>query len=153
MGDITMRKTFVPKVDDIQKEWYIVDATNLILGRMATRIADVLRGKHKPMFAPNVDTGDFVVVVNADKVKLSGKKLLQKIDFRHSGWPGGAKFTQYDKLMRENPEKAVLLAVRGMLPKNKLRSKFIKKLHIYRGENHPHVAQSPKALKIAGKAI
>jgi len=143
-----MRKTYFAKNTDAIKNWYIVDAENVVLGRLATRIANILRGKHKPMFTPNVDTGDNIVVINASKVKLTGKKLLQKVNFRHSGFPGGVTLTRYDVMMKDTPEKAIYLAVKGMLPKNKLRDVFIKKLHIYKGAEHSHISQKPEVLDI-----
>jgi large subunit ribosomal protein L13 len=142
------KKTYSAKKEDLKRNWYVVDAKDWILGRLATRIAMVLRGKHKPIFTQHVDTGDNVVVLNVEKMKFTGKKLEQKYDFRNSGYPGGAKFTRYDKLMDENPEKVLYLAVYGMLPKNKMRSKVIKKLHIYKGETHPHIAQDAKVFDI-----
>lgn len=143
-----MRKTFVAKKENLEKKWYLVDANDIVLGRLATRVANILRGKHKPIFTPHVDTGDNVIVINAENVKLTGKKLVQKMDFRYSGYPGGTTFTRYDVLMKTNPEKAVRLAVRGMLPKNKLRDVIIKKLHIYKGAEHLHIAQQPEKLDI-----
>ncbi|MFC1566976.1 50S ribosomal protein L13 [bacterium] len=143
-----MKSTFFAKNEEVKKDWLIIDAEGKVLGRLATRIADILRGKKKPIFTPHVDTGDFVIVLNADKIRLTGKKLEQKFAFRHTGYPGGVKLTRYDKLMSEKPEKAVQLAVSGMLPKNKLRAKFLKKLHIYKGTEHPHEAQKPKVIEI-----
>jgi large subunit ribosomal protein L13 len=143
-----MRKTYFAKKTDAIKNWYIVDAENIVLGRLATRLATVLRGKHKPMYTPNIDTGDNIVVINASKVKLTGKKLIQKVDFRHSGFPGGVTLTRYDVMMKNNPEKAIYLAVKGMLPKNKLRDVFLKKLHIYKDIEHAHISQKPEVLDI-----
>jgi len=140
--------TFVPKRDNVERKWYLIDASGLVLGRLATRVAELLRGKAKPVFSPHVDMGDYVVIINAEKVKLTGKKLEQKFHFTYSGYPGGAKFTRYDKLMAENPEKAIRLAVKGMLPPNRLSNRLITKLKIYRSNEHPHGAQKPQILKI-----
>ncbi|MCP4482832.1 MAG: 50S ribosomal protein L13 [bacterium] len=145
-----MRKTYFTKETDAVKDWYVIDATDMVLGRLATRVANVLRGKHKPMFTPNVDTGDNIIIINAEKIKLTGNKLTQKLAFRHTGFPGGAKFVRYDKLMAETPERSIIFAVRGMLPKNKLRDRFMKKLHVYKGIEHPHEAQRPKSLDVMG---
>ncbi|MFB0526437.1 MAG: 50S ribosomal protein L13 [bacterium] len=144
-------KTFVPKKENIEKRWYLIDASGLVLGRLATKIAQLLRGKGKPIFSPHMDTGDYVIIINAGKVLMTGKKLQQKFHFTHSGYPGGAKFTRYDKLMTENPEKAIRLAVKGMLPSNKLGDRLITKLKIYRGSEHPHGAQKPQVIKIERK--
>lgn len=141
-------KTFVPKSSDISRDWYLVDAENVVLGRVATRIADVLRGKNKPTFAPSVDTGDFVVVVNAEKIALTGSKLSDKIYYSHSGYPGGIKSISAGKLIEKRAEELIKKAVKGMLPKNKLASQMLKKLKIYAGPAHPHKAQQPKALEI-----
>lgn len=139
------RKSFVAKPAEAlaQRAWWVVDATDQPLGRLASVVAQKLRGKDKAVFTPHVDTGDFVVVVNADKVKLTGNKLTQKKHYRHSGYPGGLKTIAYSDLMEKNPEQAVLLAVRGMLPKNRLGRKLLKKLRVYRGTEHPHEAQQP----------
>lgn len=140
-------KTFVPKSSDISRDWYLVDADSLVLGRVATKIADVLRGKNKPTFAPSVDTGDFVIVVNAEKIALTGSKLSDKIYYSHSGYPGGIKFISAGKLIEKKAEELIRKAVKGMLPKNKLASQMLKKLKIYAGPAHPHKAQQPKALE------
>jgi len=145
-------KTFVPKREDIEKKWYLIDGSGMVLGRLATKVAELLRGKGKPIFSPHMDTGDYVIIINAEKVLLTGKKLEQKFHFTHSRYPGGAKFIRYDKLMAENPEKAIRLAVKGMLPSNKLRNRLITKLKIYKGKVHPHGAQKPQILKIEKKA-
>ena len=145
-------RTFVPKRENIEKKWYLIDASDLVLGRLATKVADLLRGKGKPIFSPHMDTGDYVIIINAGKVLLTGKKLQQKFHFTHSGYPGGAKFTRYDKLLAENPEKAIRLAVKGMLPPNKLADKLITKLKIYRTKEHPHGAQEPQIIEIERKA-
>lgn len=131
------------KETDIERRWLVIDATDMPLGRLASRIALILRGKHKPEFTPHVDCGDFVVVVNADKVTLSGKKATDKILYWHTGYPGGLKQQTYGSLMASNPEKAIMLAVRRMLPKNRLGRKMIKKLKVYAGPEHPHAAQKP----------
>jgi len=145
-------RTFVPKRENIEKKWYLIDASDLVLGRLATKVAELLRGKGKPIFSPHMDTGDYVIIINAGKVLLTGKKLQQKFHFTHSGYPGGAKFTRYDKLLAENPEKAIRLAVKGMLPPNKLADKLITKLKIYRTKEHPHGAQEPQIIEIERKA-
>jgi len=136
------------KASEIQKDWYIADADGKILGRFASEIAQVLRGKHKPNFSPNMDMGDFVVVVNAEKVKVTGKKETDKIYFRHSGYPGGTTFTDLSHLRRTYPERIIENAVKGMLPKNKLGRAIMKHLKIYAGTEHPHSAQQPKVLDI-----
>lgn len=141
-------KTFVPKCSDISRDWYLVDAENMVLGRVATRIANVLRGKNKPMYSPSVDTGDFVIVVNAGKIALTGNKMSDKIYYSHSGYPGGIKSVSAGKLMEKRAEELIRKAVKGMLPKNKLASQMLKKLKIYAGSTHPHKAQQPKALEI-----
>jgi large subunit ribosomal protein L13 len=138
------------KQQDIQRKWYVVDADGKTLGRLATEIATVLRGKNKPIFTPHVDTGDFVIVVNAEKVVLTGKKLEQKNYYTHSGYPGGLKTTSYKDLMKSKPERAVEHAVKGMIPHTKLGRKIASKLFVYRGAEHPHQAQQPEALEIKG---
>jgi len=141
-------KTFVPKTADIDRKWYVVDAEGLVLGRLASQVANILRGKNKPIYTPNVDTGDFVIIINADKVVLTGKKLDQKIFYHHSGYAGGLKETKYRKLMAEKPEVAVRHAVVGMLPKGPLGRQMAKKLKIYAGDQHEHAAQKPEVLKL-----
>ncbi len=141
-------KTQVPRTNDICRDWYVVDADNMVLGRLATRIATVLRGKNKPIFAPSVDTGDFVIVVNAEKIALTGNKLSDKIYYSHSGYPGGIKSIAAGKLMEKKAEELIRKAVKGMLPKNKLASQMLKKLKIYAGGSHPHKAQQPKPLQV-----
>lgn len=136
-------RTYSPKPGEIQRDWYVVDATDVVLGRLAAQIATLLRGKHKPTFAPHVDGGDFVVVINADKVALTGAKLEQKKAYRHSGYPGGLKATSYAELLEKNPERAVMKAVQGMLPKNRLGRAQLTKLKVYAGAEHPHAAQQP----------
>ena len=141
-------KTFVPKRENVERKWYLIDASGLVLGRLATKVAELLRGKGKPIFSPRIDTGDYVIIINAEKVLLTGKKLEQKFHFTYSGYPGGAKFTRYDKLMVESPERAIRLAVKGMLPSNKLSNRLVTKLKIYRGSAHPHGAQKPQVIRV-----
>jgi large subunit ribosomal protein L13 len=138
--------TQVAKKEEVTRQWYLVDAENLVLGRVATRIADVLRGKNKPIFTPSVDTGDFVIVVNAEKIALTGKKLSNKMYYSHSGYPGGIKSINASKLQDKKPGEIIRIAVKGMLPKNKLARHMLSKLKIYSGPAHPHKAQQPKAL-------
>ena len=139
-------RTYTPKPGDVQRDWYVIDATDVVLGRLASQVATLLRGKHKPTFAPHVDGGDFVVIINAEKVALTGNKREQKMAYRHSGFPGGLSATSYSELLEKNPERAVEKAVRGMLPKNRRGRAMLKKLKIYFGAEHPHTAQSPKPL-------
>jgi large subunit ribosomal protein L13 len=141
-------RTFSPKNSDITRQWHVIDATDVVLGRLASHVAMLLRGKHKPIFAPHVDTGDFVIVINADKVALSGQKLEQKKAYRHSGYPGGLRSVSYADLMAKHPERAVEKAVRGMLPKNSLGRKTLGKLKVYAGPMHPHQAQQPQPYEI-----
>ena len=141
-------KTFMPKAADITRKWYVVDAEGLALGRVASQVANILRGKNKPIYTPNVDTGDFVIVINADKVILTGKKLDQKIYYKHSGFVGGLKETKYRKLLAEKPEEAMRHAVVGMLPKGPLGRQMAKKLKIYAGAEHEHAAQKPEKLEL-----
>jgi large subunit ribosomal protein L13 len=141
-------RTFSPKDSDITRQWHVIDATDVVLGRLASHVAVLLRGKHKPIFAPHVDTGDFVIVVNADKVSLSGAKLQNKKAYRHSGYPGGLRAVSYAELMEKNPERAVEKAIKGMLPKNSLGRKTLSKLKVYAGPDHPHQAQQPKPYEI-----
>ncbi|MFI6320787.1 50S ribosomal protein L13 [Nonomuraea sp. NPDC050556] len=140
--------TYSPKPADVQRQWYVIDATDVVLGRLATHVATLLRGKHKPIFANHVDTGDFVIVINAGKVHLSGNKLEQKKAYRHSGYPGGLRAVSYGELMEKRPERAVEKAVKGMLPKNSLGRKMAKKLKVYAGAEHPHGAQQPVPFEI-----
>ncbi len=141
-------KTTIKKPSEIIKKWYIVDAKDQVLGRMSTKIADVLRGKNKAHFSPHMDCGDFVVVINADKIKLTGNKWSDKQYARHSGYPGGFKSESAENLIARKPTRLVELSVSGMLPKNKLRKVFMTKLKIYAGEEHPHVAQTPETLEV-----
>ena len=142
--------TYVAKAGEIERAWYVVDAEGQTLGRLSTEIAKILTGKNKPSYTPFLDTGDFVVVVNADKVRVSGKKADQKTYFSHSGYPGGAKLTPYRQMMDRFPERVIERAVKGMLPKNALGRQMAKKLKVYRGPEHPHAAQQPVALDIKG---
>ena len=141
-------RTFSPKDSDITRQWHVIDATDVVLGRLASHVAVLLRGKHKPIFAPHVDTGDFVIVVNADKVAISGEKLQQKQAYSHSGYPGGLRAVSYADLMAKHPERVVEKAVRGMLPKNSLGRKTLGKLKVYAGPHHPHQAQQPQPYEI-----
>ncbi len=144
-----LQRTFTPTPADIERTWYVVDATDAPLGRLASEIAKILRGKHKPTFAPHVDGGDFVIVVNAAKIRVSGNKETDKVYYRHSGYPGGLRAETLGDVRRKYPERLVESAVRGMLPKNKLGRKIIKKLKVYGGPDHPHGAQSPEPLEIS----
>ncbi len=141
-------KTYSVKPSEIKRDWFVVDAEDKILGRLATEIATILRGKHKPQFTPHMDTGDFVIVINAEKIRVTGKKLEKKIYYRHSGYLGGLKEESLEKVLKEKPEQAVMRAVKGMLPSNKLGRVMLKKLKVYAGEEHPHAAQDPKQLDI-----
>ncbi|MGI8328568.1 50S ribosomal protein L13 [Actinomadura scrupuli] len=141
-------RTYTPKPADVQRQWYVIDATDVVLGRLASQVATVLRGKHKPIYAPHLDTGDFVIIVNADKVALSGKKREQKRAYRHSGYPGGLRSMAYGDLLDKHPERAVEKAIKGMLPKNTLGRKMFSKVKVYAGPDHPHQAQSPVPFEI-----
>lgn len=143
-----MKTTFSAKKEDIIKDWYVTDADGQILGRLASEIARRLRGKHKPIYTPHVDTGDFVIVVNAEKIALTGKKLTDKMYYHHSLYPGGLKETSAEKMLKERPEEVLRIAVKGMLPKNSLGRGMLKKLKVYRGGVHPHDAQCPKILEM-----
>jgi len=145
-----MYKTYYPKLDEIQQEWHLVDADGKVLGRLASQVASVLRGKHKPMFTPHMDTGDFVVIVNAEKIRLTGRKTEAKSYFTHSGFMGGERIISYKEMLADHPERIIEHAVRGMLPHNRLGRRLIKKLKIYRGPEHPHSAQQPKPLEVEG---
>jgi large subunit ribosomal protein L13 len=142
-------RTYSPKASDIQRAWYVIDAEGLVLGRLATEVARILRGKHKPIFAPHLDTGDHVIVVNADKIVLSSGKAERKTIYRHSGYPGGLKEQTYANLLATRPEEAIRRTVKGMLPKNRLGRHMIRKLKVYAGPAHPHSAQSPQTLDLA----
>jgi large subunit ribosomal protein L13 len=139
-------KTEVAKAENVKRDWYLVDAQDIVLGRLATQIANVLRGKNKAIFTPSVDTGDFVIVVNAEKIALTGRKLDDKIYYSHTGFPGGLKEITAGKLLEKKPEDIIRKAVKGMLPKNKLARHMLKKLKVYAGASHPHDAQQPKNL-------
>lgn len=141
-------KTYTPTEGDIQREWFVVDAKDQTLGRLATQIAAILRGKHKPTFAPHMDVGDYVIVINCDKIRVTGNKLDEKMYHRHSGYPGGLTSISLRDQLQRHPERVLHAAVRGMLPKNKLGRKMIKKLKLYTGNSHPHDAQQPKPLEI-----
>jgi len=141
-------RTFTPKPSDVDRTWYVVDATDVVLGRLASHVASLLRGKHKATFAAHVDTGDFVIVVNADKVALTGAKAEKKMAYRHSGYPGGLKATVYSELLEKNPERAVEKAIAGMLPKTSLGRQQLRKLKVYRGAEHPHAAQQPQPYEL-----
>ncbi|MGI5884943.1 MAG: 50S ribosomal protein L13 [Candidatus Spyradocola sp.] len=141
-------KTYMAKAETVQRKWYVVDAEGMVLGRLASQVAAILRGKNKPTFTPHVDTGDHVIVLNADKVVLTGDKLNQKFYRRHSGYPGGLKETSYKDLMAKKADLAVIEAVRGMLPKNALGRQMIKKLRVYKGAEHDHAAQKPEVLEL-----
>jgi large subunit ribosomal protein L13 len=140
-------KTYTPKLTEIERAWWLVDAEDQVLGRLASQIAQILRGKHKPMFAPHLDTGDHVIVVNAEKVRVTGKKEEQKTYFRHTGYMGGAKHIPLERMRAEHPERVIELAVKGMLPKNNLGRLMLKKLKVYAGAEHPHEAQQPERLE------
>lgn len=142
--------TFSPKPADIQREWFVVDAEGLVLGRLATEVARILRGKHKPIFAPHMDTGDHVIVVNADKVVLTAGKAQQKMARHHSGYPGGLRSTSYASLLEKKPTEVVERAVKGMLPKGTLGRQMRRKLKVYSGPAHPHAAQNPTTLEVPG---
>ncbi len=142
--------TVSAKKNEVARQWFIVDASGVVLGRLATKVASVLKGKHKTIYTPHVDTGDFVVVINADKIQLTGKKLDDKQYFHHTGYPGGLKAITAGKLLKTKPEEVIKAAVRGMLPKNPMGRDMILKMKVYSGSEHPHDAQKPQALKIEG---
>lgn len=144
----TTTTTYTPKPADIDRRWFVVDADGKVLGRLASGVAAVLRGKHKPVYTPHLDTGDFVIVVNAERVRLTGNKLRDKLSFRHSNYPGGLKVTNYEKLLKTHPERAIEAAVKGMLPHNRLGRRLFRKLKVYRGPDHPHQAQKPEPLEL-----
>ena len=142
-----MKTTYMANPNTIERKWYVVDAEGKTLGRLAAEVAKVLRGKNKPTFTPHVDTGDHVIVINAEKVRFTGKKLEQKTYFRHSGYPGGSTFVTLGNMLAKHPERVVEMAVRGMLPKNKLGAQIYRKLNVYAGPEHPHAAQKPEVLE------
>lgn len=141
-------RTYTPRPGDVEKNWYVIDATGLVLGRLAAQAATLLRGKHKPTFAPHVDNGDFVIIINADKVVLTGNKAAGKMAYRHSGFPGGLTATPYSELMANRPERVIEKAIRGMLPKNSLGRTQLSKLKVYAGADHPHAAQKPEVFQL-----
>ena len=143
-------KTYSTKASDIKREWQVIDASDQILGRLATQAASLLMGKHKPIFTRNLDTGDFVVIINADKVRVTGNKARQKLYYRHSGYPGGLKSISLEKMMQTNPTRVIEYAVKGMLPRNRLGASMMKKLRVYVGDSHPHLAQT-KATSARGE--
>ncbi len=148
-----MNKTITPPIGSIDRQWYLVDAENQTLGRLASEVASVLRGKNKPSFTPHLDTGDFVVVVNAEKIKITGRKGDQKLYRRHSGRPGGMKVETFNSLQERIPERIVETAIKGMLPHNSLGRQLFRKLKVYRGSDHPHAAQNPKPLTLNSTAL
>lgn len=141
-------KTFSAKAETVKRSWYIVDATGKTLGRLASQIAHRLRGKHKPVYTPHVDTGDYMVVINADKIRVTGNKMADKVYYTHSEYPGGIKSITLEKMMQATPEKALTLAIKGMLPKNILGREMFRKLKVYSGDVHPHAAQQPEVLEV-----
>jgi large subunit ribosomal protein L13 len=141
-------RTYTPRPGEVDRKWHVIDATDVVLGRLASQVAVLLRGKHKPTFAPHVDIGDFVVIINAEKVALTGAKREQKLAYRHSGFPGGLRSRTYVEMLEKHPAKAVEKAVRGMLPKNSLARDQLSKLKVYAGAEHPHQAQQPKPFEI-----
>jgi len=141
-------RTYSPKPGDVQRQWHVIDATDVVLGRLASHTATLLRGKHKPIYAPHVDTGDFVIIVNADKVALTGNKRQQKVVYRHSGYPGGLRSTSYEQLLEKNPRRVVEKAIKGMLPSGSLGRQMLSKLKVYAGPEHPHQAQQPVPFEI-----
>ena len=143
-------KTYSTKASDIERQWHVIDASGKVLGRLATRVASLLMGKHKPIFSRNLDTGDFVVIINADKVRVTGNKAEQKLYYRHSGYPGGLKSISLGRMMQTKPTRVIEHAVKGMLPHNRLGASMMKKLKVYAGENHPHLAQTGASEKGAG---
>ena len=148
-----LQKTHSPKPADVERAWYVVDATDVPLGRLASELAPVLRGKHKATYAPHIDGGDFVVVVNADKVHVSGNKEIEKIYFRHSGYPGGLRAETLSEVREKHPERLVEIAVRGMLPKNRLGRQMLRKLKVYAGPDHPHAAQKPEQMALRYRKV
>lgn len=145
-----MRTTFMAKPNEVERKWYIIDAEGKTLGRLATEAASILRGKHKPQFTPHVDTGDFVIIINAEKIQVTGNKLQDKFYYRHSGYPGGLKKTSLNDLLKTKPERALQHAIFGMLPKNRLGRALQTKLKVYAGAEHPHAAQKPEVWELRG---
>jgi large subunit ribosomal protein L13 len=144
-------KTYHAKPGEVQREWLLIDATDLVLGRLSSEVAQILKGKRKPQYTPHVDTGDFVVIVNAEKIRLTGNKMNSKINYRHSGFPGGLKAETIARTLEKFPERVIERAVKGMLPKNTLGRAMRKKLKVYAGPEHPHQAQNPRLIKLEGK--
>lgn len=142
-------RTYTPKASDVTRAWHVIDATDVVLGRLASQTAILLRGKHKTIFAPHVDTGDFVIIINAEKIALTGAKLEKKKSYRHSGYPGGLRAETYEQMLDKHPTRAVEKAVRGMLPKNSLGRQMLSKLKVYAGDTHPHAAQKPVPFEIS----
>lgn len=142
-------KSYNVRAKDIQRKWYVVDATDKVLGRLASEVAAILRGKNKPIFTPNLDTGDYVIVINADKIRVTGDKNKKKIYKRHTGYPGGLRTTTFEELLERKPERTIELAVKGMLPKNRLGRDMYRKLRVYAGEDHGHEAQQPESIDLA----
>ncbi|GFR38821.1 50S ribosomal protein L13 [Insulibacter thermoxylanivorax] len=145
-----MRTTYMAKPNEVERKWYIIDAEGKTLGRLASEAASILRGKHKPQFTPHVDTGDFVIIINAEKIQVTGNKLRDKFYYRHSGYPGGLKKTSLNDMLRKRPERVIEHAVYGMLPKNRLGNALKKKLKVYAGPEHPHAAQQPEVWELRG---
>ena len=148
-GNAMAVKTYTPKESEIERKWFVVDAEDVILGRLSTQIASILRGKHKPQFTPNLDAGDFVIVVNAEKVRVSGAKDQQKTYYRHSRYPGGIRSMTFNEMIERHPERVIQTAVRGMVPKNALGKRMLRKLRVYTGPDHPHSGQQPVTLEIS----
>jgi large subunit ribosomal protein L13 len=144
-------KTYHQKASEIQREWLVVDAEDQVLGRLATQVATLIRGKHKPTYTPSNDGGDYVIIINAEKIRVTGDKANQKIYYRHSNYPGGLKKTTYKVMLQKNPDRIIRIAVKGMLPRNRLSRHMLTKLKVYAGANHPHSAQSPKPYALKGK--
>jgi len=143
-------KTYYAKSGEVEREWLVIDATDVVLGRLASKVAQILKGKHKPQYTPHVDTGDFVIIVNADKIRVTGNKAEQKVYFRHSGYPGGLKEVSFQRMMERHPDRVIEKAVKGMLPKNTLGRKMGMKLKVYAGPDHPHQAQKPRQITLEG---
>ncbi len=141
-------KTISAKKEEVQRQWYVIDATDMVLGRLASKVAKILRGKYKANYTPHVDTGDHVIIINADKIRLTGKKWTDKVYVRHTGYPGGQRIATAEDIKKKYPERLIEMAVRGMLPKNRLGRQMFKKLHVYVGSEHPHEAQKPQALNL-----
>lgn len=142
--------TYMANPNSVERKWYVIDATDKTLGRLATEVATLLRGKHKPIYTPHVDTGDHVIIINAEKIRLTGRKLQQKEYTYHTGYPGGLKRVTYEKLLQTKPERAIEVAVKGMIPHNKLGDQMFKKLKVYKGNEHPHQAQQPEVWELRG---